>query len=665
MARFSVKDDRVSKLLSESLIHLYIRYGSVNALCDALNENLPAQGNQLKIYPNRIHSLFTDDPLKFINESTLLSVEEAIIGVRLADLKEDSKYKENFSRLRGDVAGRWDFKRSSTLTVKQVADELLIPPAVVNYMLDDIGAQTGRDESCIKGVSPLDTGLPCGQPDWSFQQIAHQRCMWALSKDLNIKVGLVVPTGGGKTRIALRIALSELGKSSEQDSIVLWVTHRTNLKEQARRELQKMLIEGVPDLPEFAAKMLATRVVFVMVSTLKTYLDVEQKAPILVIVDEGHHAAAESYKPIFETSYPLRGLFLTATPNRTDDLPIGIDTVAYTTTYKELHDRGVILIPDFEDFPVADFEWDDKTLTDLADKIIERARTDFIKTLVLAPRVQRVQEFYYALLEKLDEESDHVLSHDDIGFIHGTKNSMGTSNEEFIAYFDRKPRAIIVTAQLLLEGFDDPAINCVVVTYASTSLINLMQGAGRCVRYYPGKTKAYVLQAKNANLAYHFDQRWLYKEISDELRPMLEDHFYIDLDSLKTTIKNILRLHNVNEAELETIMSELEDVQTGSTCRIMLSGLPYLKNKDEFYENSEWSAILETDKTSYELRWIFNDFCARGAQTSDPSPLLHQYSSKFGFRKSFVQTSSWFKYSTMLLSMIHVPCEEGNFWRWV
>ena len=56
---------------------------------------------------------------------------------------------------------------------------------------------------------------------------------------------------------------------------------------------------------------------------------------------------------------PTRGFFLTATPNRTDDLPIGIDEIAYSITYRELFERGVIIEPTIEDpLTIDGFDWD-------------------------------------------------------------------------------------------------------------------------------------------------------------------------------------------------------------------------------------------------------------------------------------------------------------------
>src|SRR5262249_23276801 len=84
----------------------------------------------------------------------------------------------------------------------------------------------------------------------------------------------------------------------------------------------------------------------------------------------------------------------------------------------------------------------------------------------------------------------------------------GLDTQEFLDLFRGKNRAILVSAQMLLEGFDDPVINAVVIAYPSSSLIRLMQAAGRCVRYAPGKTDAFVIQAQNIDLGYYYDEGW-------------------------------------------------------------------------------------------------------------------------------------------------------------
>jgi hypothetical protein len=223
--------------------------------------------------------------------------------------------------------------------------------------------------------------------------------------------------------------------------------------------------------------------------------------------------------------------------------------------------------------------------------------------------------------------------------------------EEFIAHYASKPRGIIVSAQMLLEGFDDPEINTVVITYPSSSMIVLMQAAGRCVRHAVAKDKCFVLQARNDSIAYHFDQRWLYQEISDYLRPQLLDVEYADLNDLKRKIKNILNEHKVVIESQARILGDLNRVSAGERCRILLAGLPYYGEADAFAREACWSAILETLQSSEQFRDLFNRFSALGADLSDPSDFLRKYGAQYGIGSNFSGISDWRLYTNMLTAM--------------
>ena len=368
------------------------------------------------------------------------------------------------------------------------------------------------------------------------------------------------------------------------------------------------------------------------------------------MVDEAHHAAAPSYEPIFAATYSVPALFLTATPNRADSLPIGIDEIAYTITHRELAARGVVSIPTFEDFPVDDFEWHSHQVKDLANYVIEEAVTRFTKVLVLAPRIDRVTEFYDAVLDALSLETGHPLLPDDIGYVHGSGNSRHCDNDEFLARFAEKPRAILISAQLLLEGFNDPAINTVVVTYPSSSIVRLMQAAGRCLRYFPGKQASYVVQARNDSLAYHFDQRWLYQEISDYLRPELIDIDYSTESDLHQKVEGILKDHRVTPTERRLIVDQLDTVTAGSSACLLFHGLPHTGDVLDFQTQAPWGAWLETDRNSAAFRAVFNGFCALGANLSDPSDFLTREAARYGIPKDLSPWSTWRRLMRVLTS---------------
>lgn len=635
MGRVSIIDERVRQLVDQKLVPLLLAERSTARLCKALNETFDKVG-QATIHPNRLHALLSDDVSRGVNEATLGLVEQAIEAFQNGDGDWQRRSDKRLAELQAEAR---HLRNARRLTDDDILKRLGVPPAVARHVLAmPLAGATLTATPLAPAAPPPRKGRV---PDWSYQDTAIAHTLETFRQRPTSKVGLILPTGAGKTRTALRIVLEMLAKAKASEGLVYWVTHRKNLRTQAHRELQKLLSKGKDKVPEGAAALLASRIKFVMVSALPEILAGDATPPLLIVVDEAHHAAAPSYQPIFDSPHPVPALFLTATPNRMDGLPIGIDEIAFTITYRELEERGVIVMPKFVDFPVEDFEWSESQVRDLADYVIQECEGDFTKVLVLAPRIDRVEEFYGALVGALAQMEGHPLDPADIGFIHGTGNSLRIDNDDFLDIFAEKPRAILVSAQLLLEGFDDPAINTVILTYPSASVVRLMQAAGRCVRYSPEKSAAYVVQARNDDLAYHFDQRWLYQEISDYLRPELIDVNYGTAAELEQKVAELLASHNVSDPTRRRILSRLDGITPGETCRLLLYGLPYYGAADRFGDLAKWGTFLEAPQNSAAFRGVFNSFCALGASLSDPSNFLSREGSRFGIMKNLAPGSGW------------------------
>ena len=653
MARVSLSTDRVQHFVNDELIPLLLGLGSTAALCKQLNGALTELGESGTIHPNRIHSLLSNDNSRGVNEATLVVVERAVAACHSANDDWKNRARERLE----DLRERADYiRRTRAFDDEIIAKQLSLPPALAQRVLTGERSEHTNVLDTIAGL-PQSGIIQPKQPDWSFQDVAISQTLDALHKRPDSKVGLVLPTGAGKTRTALRIVLALLDQSRESTSLVHWVTHRRNLRTQAHRELQRLLTTAGDQIPEGSAALLANRIRFVMVGELPSILAPNAESPRLIVVDEAHHAAAPTYRPIFEAPYPVPSLFLTATPNRADNLAIGIDEIVFTITHRELETRGVLHVPTFEDFPVDEFEWRPGQVSDLADFVINEAFGRFSKVLVLAPRIDRVKEFYEALVDALAQHRYHPLGLDDVGYIHGSGNSLHFDPDDFLTLFAEKPRAILVSAQLLLEGFDDPAINTVILTYPSSSKVRLMQAAGRCVRYFPGKNNAYVIQARNDSLAYHFDQRWLYQEISDFLRPELVDINYSSTTDLCQQVREILQNHRVKPIERARILDQLDTLTPSTTCRVLLHGFPYFGDVAEFDTNAPWGAFLETYENSNAFRAVFNAFCAQGASLSDPTDFLTREAARFGIPKDVTDGSFW---HTLLLVLIacYFACQE-------
>lgn len=628
MPRHSIMDPRVQQIVAQ-LSELVLRLGSVNAVAESLSRGLGKTAS--RIYPNRIHGLLTDDGSRGVNTGTLELLERACSALEENGVPTEWTIQPQTVK----AALMAETAKGTPNAAASVAERIGVPVGVVRSL--ETIAPRGPISPSLRAVRPV--------PDWSWQDDAVRSCLSAVS-DGSPKAGLVVPTGGGKTRIALRIALEWLS-SSNDSAVVLWVTHRHHLRTQAKRTLQALMRES--DLSAEEAMARFERIQFTMTANVASTIERLGSALSLVIVDEAHHAAASSYSPVVGLT-EVPGLFLTATPNRLDGLPIGIDSIAYSITYKELFARGCVIEPIFdaaEDMP--ELDWGSpEGLRNLADYLLERTDGDFAKPLVAVSLRERAETLYEALLDALDERGVHPLSTDDIGFVHGDGNSRGLSTpSEYLDEFSARPAGILIaTSQLVGEGFDDPSIDAAIITFPSASIGHLMQVAGRALRWAPGKSAAHVIQVRESPLQYHLEQRWLYQDISDALRPELQDMSYTSAQDLEAKVRDQLTLHRVPAAVRNRVLEDLQSVPPGEPLNLMLSSLAYFGSSANFTDGSTWGGILVTPNERERFVSIFNDVSARSDDLKDQSGYL-------GGRVRFDATpgSLWQSYADLIPAM--------------
>lgn len=130
-------------------------------------------------------------------------------------------------------------------------------------------------------------------------------------------VVLVVPTGGGKTRIGSEI----VGRHVAKGGRVLWTAHRTELVAQAR---DRLLGDGLDRVGIIAAGVDPDPDAPVQVASIQT-LAARGLRPeaSLVVLDEAHHYIAEQWGEIADHYSAAVRIGLTATPERSDGLPLG------------------------------------------------------------------------------------------------------------------------------------------------------------------------------------------------------------------------------------------------------------------------------------------------------------------------------------------------------
>ena len=128
---------------------------------------------------------------------------------------------------------------------------------------------------------------------------------------------VVAATGTGKTLIAA-FDYERLQRAGEVESL-LFVAHRKEILEQSRRVFRQVLRrEHFGELWVEGQRPEAGRHVFASIQSLAQASDLAPDSFDHVIVDEVHHAAADSYVALLDRLAPRQLVGLTATPERAD-----------------------------------------------------------------------------------------------------------------------------------------------------------------------------------------------------------------------------------------------------------------------------------------------------------------------------------------------------------
>lgn len=445
--------------------------------------------------------------------------------------------------------------------------------------------------------------------DWSFQEDAAQKVSQKFLEDLKSRFLVVIPTGGGKTITALKI-IDLLIKKGEigVNNKVLWVVHTLALKSQTERVINN--INSRIKKYNFHKDLSETVVVSMLNSAAR--LVQESNNYGLIVIDEAHHAAADSYLQFFETNLGILGL--TATPARTDDRNLDFDDVAFSITFRELVKRNVIVLPRFykesTDITVNVNNLKDENLNQfdrkernhiVAKYIFKYIHDHNLKKVIVFAGTNAHVENLYKEIKKINDNAKEKFPH--VGFVYGgDNNEKGLSNEEYLEWHKTQQQSILVNCRLLNEGYDDPDIDCVVMATPTNSILYYMQCIGRAVRNsnsYSSSDNTVVLELtdKLPNVHYRIDNRWLFSEISDYLEPEVIDVRYYWKFHYKLILKKILKEHNV----------KMEDSKFFSYVELFRDETSMLLfNELADNPNSKWKIIFFGGLNKYKYVNIFN-----------------------------------------------------------
>lgn len=307
---------------------------------------------------------------------------------------------------------------------------------------------------------------------------------------------LVLPTGTGKTIVFAAVIADQVAAGAR----VLVLAHRDELLEQAADKLYKST--GLLCAAEKAENTCLGswyRVVVGSVQTLQRPQRLEQFAPDYfdaIVIDEAHHGLADSYQRVLEHFPEARVLGVTATPDRSDMRNLGqyFDSLAYEYTLPKAIREGYLspikaltapLKLDISQVGVAAGDYKAGELGTALEPYLEQIAYTMQnycagrRTVVFLPLVATSQKF-----------RDILIAH---GFMAAEVNGNSEDRAEVLRDFAAGKYDVLCNSMLLTEGWDSPAVDCVIILRPTKSRSLYCQMVGRGTRIAPGKDHLLLL----------------------------------------------------------------------------------------------------------------------------------------------------------------------------
>ena len=411
-------------------------------------------------------------------------------------------------------------------------------------------------------------------------------------------------TGVGKTITAATDAKAVGGRT-------LFLVNALKLASQAKDTFAKVWPEATLGEYTGSQKDVSQTVIFATVQSISKDLEKFFSTDFdYLIVDECHHAAANTYQKIFTYFHPKFILGLTATPERSDgeDMLELFQNVAHKMDLKTAVERGV-LVPircirvktniDLTDVRINGIKYNSQ---DLESKLFIPERNQLIvdtylkyvngkKTVIFCASVDHAAEIA-KLLRDNGVKAEAVSGRDRVEI-----------RDKILKDYETGSTNVLCACDLLNEGWDSPHTTVLFMARPTMSKTIYMQQLGRGTRRCPGKDDLLVIDfVDNANM---FNMPYSLHRVLDisKYQPMAyvlapENKRKLDQDMLFKGEKPEAWLDvpiDVSDYEIIDLFNWQNSVKD------MISQIEFVRMVD--VQSRRWSATLRTEKSNRTFRF--------------------------------------------------------------
>lgn len=411
-----------------------------------------------------------------------------------------------------------------------------------------------------------------------FQQevldsLEFQRREWGRHKNL-----VAMATGTGKTVVA-GLDFRRLYAAGEVRSL-LFVAHRKEILQQSLFTFRTIMRDGsFGELFVDGQRPAEWKHVFGSIQSLSglTANHLEADAFDMIIVDEFHHAAANSYSALLDFFQPKYLLGLTATPERSDGKPIlhyFDDTISAELRLWEAIDRQILSpfqyfgIHDNIDLAAANIKWtrgqgyDTQQLTNLYTANDARVALVLEHLSRFVGDIDQMKCIGFCVSVEHAEYMAHKFSQAGLPSVAVTSKTSSGDREAALHNLRQGSIKTIFAVDIFNEGVDIPDINTILMLRPTESPTIFLQQLGRGLRKTETKSCLIVLDfVGNQNREFRFDRKYGAllnigrRRLADEINadfPHLPIGCHIELDrvSKEIVLANIRQSLAINKQSL-------------------------------------------------------------------------------------------------------------------
>lgn len=332
-----------------------------------------------------------------------------------------------------------------------------------------------------------------------YQQLAKEKIFSKWNRVDSILYQM--PTGTGKTRLFTSIIrdISIWGLRHNINYRILIIAHRSELIEQSSRSLDKYRIKHGVLAGTMKDKRDLTQAI--QVASIQTITHPANQCMIddlkfdFIIIDEAHHAVANSYQKLWEYCPDAKKLGVTATPWRMNNSGFTqiFDAYIPSMSIKDFIQKGWLATYQYYSIPISselvksiesirefDIEGDYKNSA-----LVEVCDTSKIRAQLYDSYEKNVLGKKGIIYSISREHSEHIcLQYRSRGVAIENIDSKTPAKirEKVIQAFRNGEIDIIVNVDIFSEGFDCPDIEFIQLARPTKSLVKYIQQVGRGLR---------------------------------------------------------------------------------------------------------------------------------------------------------------------------------------